>query len=128
MNASIKSTALLACLVTAAGLLGACQQRSAEEAGASSGGSSAGTAQSSSGGMAEGAKEASSDTAITAKVKAALMRDSRVNSTDISVETNKGEVVLSGFVDSQPQIEHAMQVARNVEGVSKVTNKMKPRR
>ncbi len=143
MNPFMKTrVALLACMVAAAALLGACQQRSAEETGSaggsttgsttgssgeSSGGSTAGTAESARGGMADTAKGASSDTAMTAKVKAALLRDSRINSTDISVETSKGEVVLSGLVDSQSQVDQALQVARNVEGVQKVTNKTKPR-
>ncbi len=72
-------------------------------------------------------KATSSDTVITAKVKAALAKDKKVSVSDISVETSQGEVILSGFVDSPAQMDQAMKIAKNVEGVSKVTNKMKPR-
>lgn len=72
-------------------------------------------------------KATSSDTVITAKVKAALAKDRKVSVSDISVETSQGEVILSGFVDSPAQMDQAMKIAKNVEGVSKVTNKMKPR-
>ena len=43
------------------------------------------------------------DSGITAKAKAALVDDETIKSTDISVETEKGVVTLSGFVASQDQ-------------------------
>lgn len=72
-------------------------------------------------------KATSSDTAITAKVKAALAQEKKVSAADISVETSQSEVILSGFVDSPAQMDQALKITKNVEGVSKVTNKMKPR-
>lgn len=42
----------------------------------------------------------------------------------MQVETRKGEVQLSGFVDSQGQIDRATAVAQNVSGVKSVQNKM----
>lgn len=89
--------------------------------------SSSGSSGESSGASSTIDKASSSDTAITAKVKAALAQDKKVSASDISVETNKGEVVLSGFVDSPAQMDQAMKIAKNIEGVSRVTNKMKPR-
>jgi len=64
------------------------------------------------------------DGAITTKVKSALMADADVKSFDIKVETSKGVVQLSGFVDNQGQIDRAITVAKGVEGVKSVDNKM----
>jgi len=63
-----------------------------------------------------------SDVGITTKVKSALLVEKEVNSFDIRVETFNGVVQLSGFVDSQWQIDKAAQVASNVEGVVRVKN------
>lgn len=64
------------------------------------------------------------DSVITAKVKSALMSDAGIRSGDISVATRKGEVQLSGFVDSQEQIERAVIATRSIEGVQLVVNEM----
>jgi hyperosmotically inducible protein len=64
------------------------------------------------------------DGIITTKVKAALLADASVKSLDIAVVTHKGEVQLSGFVNNQGQIDHAVEVAQNTEGVSSVGNQM----
>lgn len=63
-----------------------------------------------------------SDSAITTKVKSALLMEKDINSLDIGVETFDRTVQLSGFVDSEWQIEKAEQVAKSVEGVQGVTN------
>jgi hyperosmotically inducible protein len=42
----------------------------------------------------------------------------------LKVETRKGEVMLSGFVDNQMQIDRAIIVARGVSGVTNIDNKM----
>ncbi|WP_312925637.1 molecular chaperone OsmY [Atlantibacter hermannii] len=64
------------------------------------------------------------DSAITAKVKAALVDHENIKSTDISVETSKKVVTLSGFVESQAQAEEAVKVAKGVEGVDSVSDKL----
>jgi hyperosmotically inducible protein len=64
------------------------------------------------------------DTVVTSRVKAALLADPDIRSFDLKVETRKGEVQLSGFVDSQAQIERALAAARLVEGVKTVANAM----
>lgn len=64
------------------------------------------------------------DSALTAKVKAALVDDSAIKSTDISVKTDKSVVTLSGFVESQSQAEQAVSVAKGVEGVTSVSDKL----
>lgn len=64
------------------------------------------------------------DTITTAKVKAALVADEAIKSMDIAVVTRKGEVQLSGFVNSKSQIDRAVMVASKVDGVSSVNNEM----
>ena len=64
------------------------------------------------------------DSTVTTKVKSALLANEDVKSFDIKVETRKGEVQLSGFVDNQTQMDRAIAVARGVEGVKNVDNKM----
>ena len=64
------------------------------------------------------------DSAITMRVKSAFVADPEVKSLDITVETRKGEVQLSGFVDSQAQIDRAVDIARRTDGASAVQNKL----
>ncbi|MEO6854910.1 MAG: BON domain-containing protein [Rhodoferax sp.] len=64
------------------------------------------------------------DTVVTASVKSALLADADVKSVDVKVETRKGEVMLSGFVDSQAQIERATAITNGVAGVKSINNKM----
>jgi len=64
------------------------------------------------------------DGIITGKVKSALLADPAVKSFDIAVVTRKGDVQLSGYVDSQAQIDSAIALARAVEGVTSVGNEM----
>ncbi|WP_097734560.1 molecular chaperone OsmY [Escherichia coli] len=64
------------------------------------------------------------DSAITAKVKTALVDHDNIKSTDISVKTDQKVVTLSGFVESQAQAEEAVKVAKGVEGVTSVSDKL----
>lgn len=64
------------------------------------------------------------DGIITAKVKSALLADPNVNSLDIAVVTRKGEIQLSGFVNSQTQMDDAVAIAQKVAGVTSVGNQM----
>lgn len=64
------------------------------------------------------------DSVITASIKSALLADPDIKSFDLKVETRKGEVQLSGFVDNQMQIDRAIMVARGVSGVTNIDNKM----
>ncbi|CFR07424.1 molecular chaperone OsmY [Yersinia kristensenii] len=64
------------------------------------------------------------DSAATAKVKSALLEEKTLKSTDISVETNHGVVTLSGFVTSQAEAETAVDIAKNIEGVKSVSDKL----
>ena len=62
------------------------------------------------------------DSVITTKVKNAFIQDKTVNATDISVETFKGTVQLSGFANSQAEIDQAVMLTRQVKGVVGVKN------
>ncbi|CAM8166693.1 TPA: molecular chaperone OsmY [Citrobacter freundii] len=64
------------------------------------------------------------DSTITAKVKAALVDHDSIKSTDISVKTDQKVVTLSGFVERQAQAEEAVKVAKGVEGVTSVSDKL----
>ncbi|MBP2169640.1 hyperosmotically inducible protein [Erwinia toletana] len=64
------------------------------------------------------------DSSVTAKVKAALVDDEAIKSTDISVETHSGVVTLNGFVTSQDQAEKAVALTKKVEGVKSVSDKL----
>lgn len=67
------------------------------------------------------------DSVITGKVKAALVADSVTKAHQINVETMHGEVLLSGFVDSKEARSRAVELARTVEGVQSVKNKLELR-
>lgn len=72
----------------------------------------------------ESAGEYLDDSVITAKVKALLAKDLVLKSFAISVETFRGVVILSGFVDSNDQIDRAVQIARGVNGVREVRSQL----
>jgi osmotically-inducible protein OsmY len=67
------------------------------------------------------------DTVITTKVKAAILEDKELKVTEINVETFKGVVQLSGFVNSQSDINKAARITRSVDGVKSVKNDMRVR-
>lgn len=62
------------------------------------------------------------DAAITAKVKAAFVKDEIVKAMQVDVTTFKGNVQLSGFVDTAEQKARAGQIAASIDGVTNVTN------
>ena len=70
----------------------------------------------------EKAEQYASDSAITTKVKAELLAEKGMPSTAISVETIKGTVMLSGFVDDAAQVKKAGAIAAKVKGVKAVKN------
>lgn len=62
---------------------------------------------------------------VTTKVKSALLNAKSIKSTEISVETYKGRVQLSGFVSSRADAQRAVEVARGIKGVRSVENDMR---
>lgn len=73
----------------------------------------------------EGTGEYVDDSVITGKVKAAILNEPTLSSAEINVETFKGVVQLSGFVNSKADIAKAVSVVRTVAGVSSVKNDMR---
>jgi hyperosmotically inducible periplasmic protein len=72
------------------------------------------------------AGEFGSDAALTAKVKTAIASDAGIGSASaINVQSYRGTVQLSGFVDSPEKIQRAADAARKVEGVRTVENNIK---
>ena len=72
----------------------------------------------------EGAGEYVDDSVITTKVKSLLGADDFLKSFQITVETYKGTVQLSGFVDSQKAIDKAGEIASSVKGAKSVKNNL----
>lgn len=73
----------------------------------------------------EGTGEYVDDAVITTKVKAAIFNEPTLKSAEINVETFKGVVQLSGFVNSQADIDKAASLARSVKGAVSVKNDMR---
>ena len=64
------------------------------------------------------------DSTITARVKAALIDDKNIRSSDISVKTENKVVTLSGSVDSAEQKDLAVNAAKTVKGVTTVNDQL----
>jgi osmotically-inducible protein OsmY len=64
------------------------------------------------------------DSVITTKVKSLLAGDDFLKSFQISVETYKGVVQLSGFVNSKQAVDKASEIVRSVKGVKSIKNNL----
>jgi hyperosmotically inducible periplasmic protein len=64
------------------------------------------------------------DAAITARVKSALLADDQVKGLAIDVDTRNAEVTLKGSLEQDDQVRRAMEVARGVDGVRDVINRL----
>ena len=127
-------TLLLAAVLSMAAA--GCGKHNGDEAGAGSGAGTAGsgaatttsgatgtTGSGSSGnGTAATAGLAIDDSIITTKLKTALLADTTLKGSDISVETRNGEVSLTGTVSSPAQKDHAVKIAQSLNGVKNVNN------
>jgi hyperosmotically inducible protein len=74
---------------------------------------------------ADHAKQATSDSAVTTKVKAAFVKDSTLSATAIHVTTKNGVTTLTGTVPSSAQKSQAATVAKQIDGVKSVNNNIK---
>jgi osmotically-inducible protein OsmY len=61
---------------------------------------------------------------LTAKVKATILGDSKLKIFQISVESFRGVVQLSGFVNSQAAVDRAVELTRKIKGVKQVNNSL----
>ena len=70
-------------------------------------------------------KEFVKDSIITTKIKAKMAKDKQVSAMHIKVDTDKAGVVqLSGTAKSQEEVDRAVAIAHEVEGVTSVENKI----
>lgn len=111
--------ALLAAAVLGATAMAGCASTSDQH--------STATAQSAKQTAGQTAGEVVDDGVVTAKVKAKLVDDPLTKAYQITVETFKGTVQLSGVVDSEEARSRATQVARDVGGVKDVKNSLQVR-
>lgn len=74
---------------------------------------------------ADQAGQAIDDVAITTSIKGKYLADDTLKGLDISVETDKGVVKLTGSVQSEAAREHATAIAKGVDGVVNVNNELK---
>ena len=70
------------------------------------------------------AGDAIADTAITAKVKTAFLADADVKGLQVEVDTRDGVVTLSGALDKAANVERAATLAKGIEGVKSVDNRL----
>jgi len=68
------------------------------------------------------------DSAINLKVQSALSMDADIKRKSVGVDTKEGEVTLIGTLDNQSQIEKAVKLASQVDGVKSVNNKLSVKR
>ena len=70
----------------------------------------------------EGTGEFVDNAVITTKVKTALFNEAPLKSFEINVKTFKGNVQLSGFVNTQSDIEKAEKITKKIKGVKSIKN------
>lgn len=68
-----------------------------------------------------------SDSVITTKAKTDILATKGLKSLQISVETHQGEIILSGFVDSEEAKAKAEEVVAKIKGVKSVKNSLEIR-
>jgi len=64
------------------------------------------------------------DSVLTAKVKTAILQQKGLEGLSIHINSHRGVVQLSGFVDTDVNKELAGQIARSVDGVAEVVNNL----
>ncbi|SAK81922.1 transporter [Caballeronia fortuita] len=82
------------------------------------------TAPAASANTGKSSETAPDDATLAARVKAAIAADPGLKPLPVSVATYRGVVQLSGYVDSEVQIQKALAVARGVPGVQSVSNEL----
>jgi hyperosmotically inducible periplasmic protein len=64
------------------------------------------------------------DSVITSRVKGSLLKEEGLKSMKVGVKTHQGVVQLSGFVETEEQIQQAGKIATETEGVKSVKNSL----
>src|SRR5271169_1208973 len=122
-NMSMKLTVLVAALAAAALTTAGCEQRSADNVGRSVGQATE-KMQTQTSQAADKVATVADDTAITAKVKAAILAEPGLKSLQINVDTKDATVTLTGSVDSDMLRDRAKQIAMATEGVRDVVDNL----
>ena len=94
--------------------------------GSASSGSSGASDSSGASGASAGAKTGAvvDDSVITTKLKSALLADAEIKGTDVSVDTKQGQVTLTGTVKSEAQKDRIEKIAKGIDGVKDVQDKL----
>jgi hyperosmotically inducible periplasmic protein len=120
---NMRPTLMVAALAAAAVVTVGCEQRSADSVGRSVG-QSAENMQAKTDQVMNKAGVVADDSAITAKVKAAILAEPGLKSLQINVDTKDATVTLSGNVDSDMLRDRAKQIAMSTEGVRDVVDNL----
>ncbi|SFW23462.1 BON domain-containing protein [Nitrosovibrio sp. Nv17] len=64
------------------------------------------------------------DTSLASSIHAALRADPSVSNLNVKIEASNGEILLSGYVNSQEQMDRVVMLAWMAEGARKVENKL----
>lgn len=120
---SVKPTLLVAALAAATLVGVGCEQRASDTTGRSAD-QTTGKMQANAGQMTERVATAADDTAITAKVKAAILAEPGLKSLQIDVDTKNATVTLTGNVDSDMLRDRAKQIAMSTDGVKNVVDNL----
>ncbi|ABM03829.1 transport-associated protein [Psychromonas ingrahamii 37] len=62
------------------------------------------------------------DSDVNIRIKAALFADQALKYLEIKVQTHKGDVLLTGEVDSQNRIDHVNKLVMSIKGVHTTHN------
>lgn len=121
---NVKPTLLVAALVAAALVTAGCEQRGAGTTAKTDQTTTTAKIESKASQTVDKVSTAADDTAITAKVKAAILAEPGLKSLQINVDTKDATVTLSGNVDSDTMRDRAKQIASTTEGVKNVVDNL----
>ena len=122
---NVKPTLLVSALAAAALLSVGCEQRGTEtRTGQTNPPTTTAKIEAKTSQAADKVAMAADDTAITAKVKAAILAEPGLKSLQINVDTKDATVTLSGNVDSDMLRDRAKQIAMSTEGVKNVVDNL----
>jgi hyperosmotically inducible protein len=124
MNAQHKPTILLAALAAGTFLLAGCGDKTSTSTVGQKVDQAADKVAATTSQAADKASVVADDSAITAKVKAALLAEPNLKSLQISVDTKEGTVTLTGNVDNSDMRDKAKQVASATDGVKGVIDQL----
>jgi len=122
---NVKPTLLVSALAAAALLSVGCEQRGTEtRTGQTAAPTTTAKIEAKTSQAADKVAMAADDTAITAKVKAAILAEPGLKSLQINVDTKDATVTLTGNVDSDMLRDRAKQIAMSTEGVKNVVDNL----